>query len=537
MRAAIAIVLPAFLAAAILAAQQAPPRPATLEGTVKNLKTSAPIPDVRVLLTPETGAGPAAKSATSDSEGKFSITGVVPGRYLVSATGTLLFRPRRNAGTTALTVAEGQRLTDVQVVLAPTGVIAGRVVDGNRDPQRSVRVEALRREYRDTGPTWVAAGQSTTDDRGEYRLFNLQPGTYYIRATAAVAAQSASSVYYPGVADSQVASPVQIESGSEVGSIDIEIRRSPEYSVRFKLGGVPTGSISNFTVQRRNAKISQIQLARAESLPDNTYRLTGLAPGAYDVFAQIFTNVPQARVLTHAGIISVNIGRANEDLGTVTLRQTIPVAGRIVTSGPLPSPLDTKRLALTLRALDLPMPLTASLRTANNVPGFNDDGSFTLPNVAPGRYQIQLTGLPPDTYLVSAREKNREVLDTGLTASGDQGPLELSVGGPGSVGRLEGIVVDALGRPVPSSTVVLVPTPERRSNLAAFRTATSDQFGNFAIRSLVSGDYKVLAWEDVEPGAYMDPEFLRNVETRAEAVRIQGGSQSAVTVRVIPATQ
>ena len=101
---------------------------------------------------------------------------------------------------------------------------------------------------------------------------------------------------------------------------------------------------------------------------------------------------------------------------------------------------------------------------------------------------------------------------------------------------VEGTVVNALGRPVPSSSVVLVPTPERRSNPAAFKTTTSDQLGNFSIRSVLSGDYKAFAWEDLEPGLYMDLEFLRNFENRAEAVRILGGSQSAVTVKVIPAT-
>jgi hypothetical protein len=534
-RTAIVVLLTALLTITLTAAQQAPPRPAIVEGAVRNLMTNAPIPDVRVTLAAESGGGPGGKSATTDSEGKFSIPGVVPGRYLVSATGTLLFRPRRNGGTALITVTEGQRLTDVQVGLAPTGVIAGRVVDGNRDPQRSVRVEALRHEYRDAGPTWIPAAQSTTDDRGEYRLFNLQPGSYYIRATSAGVAQTA-SVYYPGVADSQGASPVQVESGSEIGAVDVELLRGPEYSVRFKLGGLPVGSVATFTLQRRNARISQTQLARAETLPDNTFRLTGLAPGAYDVFVQVVAGTAQPRILTHAGVIPVNIGNADEDLGTIAVRQTISVTGRIATSGPLPSSLDPKRLVLTLRALDLPTPLTVSLRTANNVPGFNDDGTFTLPNVAAGRYQILLTGLPPDSYLVSAREKNREVLDTGFTVSGDQGPLELSIGGPGSVGIVEGTLVNALGRPVPSSAVVLVPAPEHRGNFAAFKITTSDQFGNFSIRSVRSGDYKAFAWEDLEPGIYMDPEFLRNFEARAEAVRVLGGSQSAVTVKVIPAT-
>ena len=55
------------------------------------------------------------------------------------------------------------------------------------------------------------------------------------------------------------------------------------------------------------------------------------------------------------------------------------------------------------------------------------------------------------------------------------------------------------------------------------------------MRSVMPGDYRVLAWEEIETGAYMDPEFLKNFETRGETVRAQRGSQNSVTVRVIPA--
>jgi hypothetical protein len=81
--------------------------------------------------------------------------------------------------------------------------------------------------------------------------------------------------------------------------------------------------------------------------------------------------------------------------------------------------------------------------------------------------------------------------------------------------------------------VVLVPAPERRANPAAFKAVTADQLGNFIIRSVLPGDYRLLAWEDIEPGIYMDPEFLRGFETRGEAIRVQRGSQNAVSVRAV----
>jgi hypothetical protein len=241
-------------------------------------------------------------------------------------------------------------------------------------------------------------------------------------------------------------------------------------------------------------------------------------------------------VTTHAGKISVNVARADETLGTIALRPTVPVTGRIVAPEPLPSAIDLKRLTVTFRPLDSPLTLNATVRGAATPPGFNEDGTFTLTNVAIGRYQILITGLPPDTYLVSARSGTREILDAGYTVSGDQAPIELVIGGPGSVGAVEGVVVNARGDLIPSSTVVLVPAGERRTNPAAFRSAITDQQGNFSIRSVLMGEYKVFAWEEVEPGAYVDPEFMKDFETRGEPLRVQKGSQSVVSVRVIPAS-
>ncbi|HZI50262.1 MAG TPA: carboxypeptidase-like regulatory domain-containing protein, partial [Terriglobia bacterium] len=254
------------------------------------------------------------------------------------------------------------------------------------------------------------------------------------------------------------------------------------------------------------------------------------------LFVQIFaTTAAQPRALTHAASIAANITTGNQDLGTVAIPTTVQVTGRIAALEPLPSPLARERLVLTMRALDLAAPIPAIARGNSTPPGFNDDGTFALPNVAPGRYQLLLSGLPADSYLISAREGARDVLDTGFTVTGNQGPLELVIGGPGSVGSVTGAAVNAVGQPVASVTVVLVPAAPRRSNPSAFRTAMTDQSGIFSMRSVLPGEYRILAWEELEPGIHMDPEFLKNFETRGEIVRVQRGAQSAATVRVIAA--
>ena len=69
----------------------------------------------------------------------------------------------------------------VQLVLTPTGSISGRVYD--RDgPVGKLQVQALRPIYRDGQRTLTIVQSVQTDDRGEYRLFWLPPGPYYVTA-------------------------------------------------------------------------------------------------------------------------------------------------------------------------------------------------------------------------------------------------------------------------------------------------------------------------------------------------------------------
>ena len=513
-------------------------RPATVEGVVKNLKTDAPLADVRVTLTPEGGAG---VSATTDANGRFVIAAANPGRYGITATRTLFFQPRRAAGATQISLASDERMRDLEIFLMPTAVIAGRILDANRTPLRSVRVEALRLEYRDGNRIFVMAGQNTTDDRGEYRLFNLQPGTYMVRATQGTIASQFAMAYYPGVSDPQYASELKVEAGDEIGAVDLSMQPGTEFFVQFRLGGVPAGNTAMFFVQRRNSKVIETVQTRNETLPDNTYRLTRFNPGSYDIFVRVVqpaTPGPPAQpaLPTHVGRIPVEISTTNVDLGTVGLQPALRIHGRLVAPELLPVALDPRRIAITFRPINLPASFGGSVRSGAT-PGNNlaDDGSFVITGISIGRYQVSITGLPAGAYLTSLRLGARELADLTLEITEDAGPLELSIGGPASVGALEGSVTNARGDAVPYATVVLVPPPDRRSNPFLFRTATSDQAGLFTIRSILPGDYRLLAWEEVDAGAYQNADFLKNFETRGETVQIQKGNQHSATARVIPA--
>jgi hypothetical protein len=68
-----------------------------------------------------------------------------------------------------------------------------------------------------------------------------------------------------------------------------------------------------------------------------------------------------------------------------------------------------------------------------------------------------------------------------------------------------------------------------------YKNVTTDQYGLFTVKNLDPGEYKVFAWEDVEAGAYMDPEFVKPMEGHGESVTIRESSRERLQLKLIPA--
>ena len=65
-----------------------------------------------------------------------------------------------------------------------------------------------------------------------------------------------------------------------------------------------------------------------------------------------------------------------------------------------------------------------------------------------------------------------------------------------------------------------------------------DELGfGFTIHGVRPGEYKIYAWEIVEPGAYQDPDFIKPYESAGEAVSIKESARETVQLKLIPTQQ
>jgi hypothetical protein len=152
----------------------------------------------------------------------------------------------------------------------------------------------------------------------------------------------------------------------------------------------------------------------------------------------------------------------------------------------------------------------------------------------PGRYRITPTPIPADWTLTSAMFGGRDALDFGLDLKpGDAlpaGVLTLST----RQSELTGTLLDRAGAPTAAYMVVVFAadtqywTPDSR-RIQAMRPLAS---GRFSFKNLPPGTYRLAAATDVEPGEWLDPEFLAELAGVATAVTIGDGEKKTQDVRI-----
>jgi hypothetical protein len=127
------------------------------------------------------------------SDGRFVVRSLRRGEYQLEAVkpGYIAgwYGARRPFGPSLpVTLAEGERRTDVVIRLWKHASISGMVVDEAGEPLVDVHVIALRRTFVAGRPRFEPVESGSTDDRGIYRIPGLQPGHYIVSVPTSNAA-------------------------------------------------------------------------------------------------------------------------------------------------------------------------------------------------------------------------------------------------------------------------------------------------------------------------------------------------------------
>jgi uncharacterized protein (DUF2141 family) len=348
------------------------------------------------------------RSVTTDDQGRFSFVNLPAGRFMLSASkpGYVSIsygqrRPGPGRSGTAIQLSDNQKF-EVQLQIPRGGVITGSVLDERGEAIPGTNVRVMRYSTQSGQRTLQQAGNGSTDDRGIYRVYGLQPGEYVVAATPR----------NTGTAD-------EVRMRAEV-----EAMRTAAQNM-----GEARAAEARQLLDRVQAVQAQVTAATADE------PTTGYAPVYYPG-----TTSP-------ASATSVNVGVAEEKSGVDFQLQVVPIAnieGVVVTaSGPA-----AQNVQLTLVNLGFEVQGVGG----NSTTRVDRDGRFRISNVAPGQYMLvargTLGGRDPRAVEMQAVEERR-------AAVAGRGANPAQANDPARVWAMADVSVD--GRDVANLVLTLQP--------------------------------------------------------------------------------
>jgi hypothetical protein len=534
---------------------ETPPKgTAILKGQVLAAVTGTPIRRVQVRAMSNEGRGGGVTS--TDNEGRYEIKELAAGRYNISASkggyaSAAYGQKRPGEPGTPIDLSDGQTADKVNFVMSRGAVIAGRVVDDGGDPVAGTTVAAMRFAFvagtRRLVPGSGEGGQDRTDDQGNFRLYGLPPGEYYVSASnrnnmmampgmTNTEADSFATTYFPGTPNLSDASRVTVKAGQEMTGANFALLAARMARIRGRVlnsrGEPMTGGMlmlapsdpllgMNFGMNMSNAMVAG----------DGSFQFANVAPGRYNLNVRP-NGMPGGN--SEFAVLPITVGNDDIDNVMVTTSLGATARGVIVTDdGSVPS----------FRHDNVQIFSSSADATANmfggGLPKVNEDYTFEMSGLFDRRLVRASVGnmgvAPTGWYFKAVLLDGEDVTDRGIDFTPGRSYDGLQIVFSQKTTDLSGLVSDDRNKPILDATVVIFPADREKWTFQSryVRSLRPDTNGRYNVKSLPAlEDYLVIAVQNLEPGQFSDPEFLSRAKEEAKAFSLNEGETKAVDVKL-----
>ncbi|WWB87080.1 carboxypeptidase regulatory-like domain-containing protein [Priestia aryabhattai] len=404
------------------------PNPATISGNVVNQQTNTPLQGVTVTASSN---GQIIATAVTDINGNFQLTNLAAGSIsIVTFAQNFVNTPQ----TIVLSPGETQQII---LSLTPlTGTITGTVIN----QQTGAPVQGASVEIRQFSPAGPIAATTVTDGLGVFTISDLQPASYTIIAQATnFGTQAATTTVLPNDV-STISIGLTLLPGTVQGTVRNENTSAPleEAIVR---------------VIRRDGTVVDEVLTNAQGLftigglPADSYTLVTISSG-FQRQTIGFTVAPEQTTTVDVNL-QLNPGKLT---GTVT---------DFFSGGPIAN------------AVVLVFPSQSITSIARGIT--NENGQYTILNLAPGEYNI----------IAVATDFARGGVGAVISAGS---PTVANIQLTSNPATISGTVTDSGGNVIPNATVRVLD-----QNETVLGTAITDINGNYSVGNLPQGTLTIIA--------------------------------------------
>jgi protocatechuate 3,4-dioxygenase beta subunit len=515
----------------------------TVQGTVLAADSGKPLKSAQVRLNESDAKSPHSYRASTDGDGRFSIKNITPGRYrfFSSKNGYVSqqYRPENSVSAALLTLSPAQNLDRVLFRMTPAAVIAGRITDDDGEPLSGIGVMAMVRAKADLGMVWgngsqkqlIPIGRAVTNDLGEYRLFGLRAGKYFLVADDAGedAVWSATGetgvrpvrryppTFYPGTLLPPQAEQVQVKATEEI-RIDFTLQPTKLFDIKGKVvaaGGAASGA--SWIVLQQPESVLQQFLAQHDASVDSegSFSITGVAPGSYDLIANSNDHERQMSARQKIEITDHDLSDIR-----VVLTKGATVSGRIATDDGQPLPPNAAQFVM--------LGSRSNEWAANHGDQVKADGTFSISGIRPGEFRVQVFRLPDGWYIRSLRFGDQDVTDAPLKIEQGTGAMSLDIRIANDAGRIEG-AVQLKDKSAAGATVLVL---RENSFDAEPQSMKADQNGMYVARNLRPGTYHVMAVQRDEEDFETDLPEAAEIEKNGETVQLGPRGAKSLTLKL-----
>jgi hypothetical protein len=450
----------------------------------------------------------------------------------------------------ALVVLSSDATHERDFLLERTGAVTGRVVDETGSPVAGVPLQLIRRY----GGTLRASNvRGRTDDRGQFRMFNLEPGDYFLIATPSrythypevVRRSGYADTYYPNVPTIEHARPISVRPREDGPRLTLALLSAPLYRVTVNAvdaTGAPVVPRTTPALKRLGHVDLDSTVRTIDSGGKSQFVFADVPPGDYDVFVD-------AKYRQERGYSRVKVADADLSV-TVRTNAGARISGRIAFRGSLP-PADGSTSSVYVMARrpygTFGLSYMEESQTSTRATAL---GPFELKGV---RGPVVLdANTRPGAALVSIRRGDLDITEQTMTFDGTEVIEDVEITFTTDVARVEVDVAGTSPPEAPEHVLVVLfhddPSAGRR-RLARYGDYWISRAGPFRWRptepvnagitfgDLLPGPYRVAAVRAhrlLDPAA---PAFLEKLRPLATPVTLVSGQPSRVSIPIMDVPQ
>ncbi len=531
-----------LLLSATLAQTLPPPGTGSISGKVT--VAGKPVPGVVVRLQKsdeQSNSNKPSTTATTDAEGVFKFDKLPAAQYVVTPSMPGFYNPQKKnvwQEGIVLNLSEGEQAGGQDFALQRGAVVTGRLFDANG--RGLIEHQVVLKKIGVTANAQPIRCTESSDDRGVYRCYGLEPGKYIVGAGndpkdstyPMLGPNSYVRAWYPGAAQEDQATPLELTVEKETTGIDLKLERKKK---GFKVVGrvfdadtgkpVPNIMLGLGTANEEGAVTGMAFGGGSGSNAEGEFRVEGVTEGKYRVIPQTWGASEY-----YGDSVDVEVDAGDVTGLEVKMHKGAILQGTAVLEEGASSDAQKKLFSVNLVAYARDPKAKDSdwYASTQSNSGIDAAGNVQFKGVRSGNVTISLNGNGAKGISISRIERDGAPMTEGLTVTAGETitglRFVLAQGSATMRGEIKvegGTLFEDVGLRIKAKSA---------NKTQGERYGSIDARGKFLIEYLSSGSYELIVETFANRPPYGKPSVT--LQSNAKTVQVTNGQDSNVNLTV-----